>query len=363
MKYLAISFLAFALACQPSKRSDKTSRVVTIDSSFNELFSPQGNAFTGGDGVYSVQLPDQRNVWIFGDSFLGNVTEDRKRIKTSPLYVRNCFVVQDEENLKTLTQGKLSDFKSMMIPPEVVDGTSGKDEIGIWYWPGDAFVEEQSLFVFNSKFIKTADDMWGFEFAGTELIEFSLPDLEQTKITQFENLNGIHFGHAICNTADYTYVYGAKDKLPYVARAKSGAIYEDWNFWNGAEWEVSSKDAKPILKQTGSEQFSVFEWAGQFVMIMQGDSLSQKIYSYTAEKPEGPWLNRKIIYETPIVGNCESCWTYNALGHPQFIINDMLLVSYNTNSMELQDHYDNADIYKPRFIRVPMENILDSKSR
>ncbi len=359
MRYLVIVLLAFLIACQPVAKSEKVSREVTIDSSFNEIFSPHGNAFTGGDGVYSVQLPDKRNVWIFGDSFLGNVTEDRKRIKTSPLYVRNCFVIQDGDETQTLTQGDLSEFKSMMIPPEVADGSSGKDERGMWYWPGDAFVEGSSLFVFNSKFIKTAEDMWGFEFAGTELIEFSLPDIEQKKVKRFENLNGVHFGHAVCKTDDFTYIYGDRDKMPYVARAISGNIYQEWEFWIGDEWDSDALIAKPILNETGSEQFSVFEWEGQYVMIMQGDSLSQKIYSYTSIKPEGPWGNRRIIYETPIVENCESCWTYNALGHPQFMKDGMLLVSYNTNSMELQDHYDNADIYKPRFIRVPMEKILD----
>lgn len=363
MKYSPLLLIVSLIACQsaekPASLKSDVVRKVVIDSVFNELFSPNGDSFTGGDGVYSIQLPDERNVWIFGDSFLGNVTEDRKRLKTSPLYVRNCFVVQDGDQLTTRTQGKLEEFKSMMIPPEVADGSSGKDEIGIWYWPGDAFIEKEKLFVFNSKFIKTSEDMWGFQFSGTELVELSLPDLTQTSITRFDNLNEIHFGHAVCATDSYTYMYGAKEKLPYVARAKKGAIYEKWEFFDGISWNNDAQEAIPILEKTGSEQFSVFEWKDQFVMIMQGDSLSQKIYSYTANAPEGPWGNKQIIYETPIVANCKSCWTYNALGHPQFMEDDMLLVSYNTNSMELKDHYDNADIYKPRFVRVPMERILE----
>ncbi|MEQ9405934.1 MAG: DUF5005 domain-containing protein [Cyclobacteriaceae bacterium] len=363
MKYLIMLLVLFVNGCRQAEKSSltkaKVEREVAIDSTFNQLFTPGGDAFTGGDGVYSVQLPDQRNVWIFGDSFLGNVTEDRKRIKTSPLYVRNCFVVQDGEQLITRTQGKLEEFKSMMIPPEVADGSSGKNEIEMWYWPGDAFVEGETLFVFNSKFIKTAEDMWGFEFVSTELAAFELPSLDLIEINRFENLNNIHFGHAICVADSYTYIYGAKDKLPYVARAGQEDIYGAWEFWDGTEWTEDVKNVKAVLGETGSEQFSVFEWEGQFVMIMQGDSLSQKIYSYTAQKPEGPWGNRRVIYETPIVDNCKSCWTYNALGHPQFMKDDMLLISYNTNSMELQDHYENADIYKPRFVRIPMEKILN----
>ena len=112
-----------------------------------------------------------------------------------------------------------------------------------------------------------------------------------------------------------------------------------------------------MLDEKGSEQFSVFQYKGKYILIMQDSDLGRKIYSYTSTTPFGPWENRKMIYETPIPENCEQCWTYNALAHPQFTEDDLLLVSYNTNSMRMQDHYDNALIYRPRFIRVPLELI------
>lgn len=335
---------------------------VTEDSIFNAFFFPGGNGFTGGDGTYSVLLPDGRSVWIFGDSFIGNVTQDLKRIKTEPQYIRNCFVLLEKDSLITLQQGKPDEFKSMMIPPEVNDRKKGYREQDIWYWPGDGLVENGKLYVFTSKFFQEDHtDMWAFKFQGTELLEFSLPDFKVQNIMRFANTDSVHYGHAVLETKNYTYIYGLKNQFPYVARAGSGKVGQariPWQFYTGSGWTDRANEAAPILKFSGSEQFSVFEWKGTYVMIMQGGNLSGNIYSFTSQNPFGPWENQQLLYETPVPDNCQACWTYNALAHPQFTRDDQLLVSYNTNSMNMQDHYDNATLYRPRFIRIPMAKIL-----
>jgi len=45
-------------------------------------------------------------------------------------------------------------------------------------------------------------------------------------------------------------------------------------------------------------------------------------------------------------------FTYNAWAHPQFDRNDELLISYNTNG-DFWSIFDNVELYRPRFIRVP----------
>ncbi|TRX59604.1 DUF5005 domain-containing protein [Fulvivirga sp. M361] len=330
-----------------------------VDSAFTNMYMPRGDQFTGGDGVYSAKLPDGRTVWIFGDTFLGNVTPDNRRIKTDPLYIRNSFVIPEEGQLTTFHQGEPHEYKSMMIPPEVADGSSGFSELDLWYWPGDAFIEEGNLNVFVSKFYQKEKDMWGFRFVETELFEFSLPDFQQLRVNDFGDLDSIHFGHAVCPTETFTYIYGLKNQFPYVARAPKGKVRGKWEFYNGSSWVSDAKKAVPMVKFSGSEQFSVFQWDETFIMIMQEGGLGRKIYSFIAKTPYGPWTNQQMIYKTPLLDNCKDCWTYNALAHPQFTEEDMLLISYNTNSMVLQDHYDNALIYRPRFIRVPIENIIE----
>jgi hypothetical protein len=355
---VAIFFIA---ACTTKKEVSPaySNRQITPDSIFTAKFFPKGDGFTGSDGTYSVQLPDGRTLWIFGDTFIGNVTPDNRRIKTNPSYIRNSFVLFEGNELRTLHQGEPHEFKSMMIPPEVSDGTSGFTELQLWYWPGDAFIENGKLNVFASKFFqKDHTDMWAFEFRGTELVEFSLPDVKLSGVHRFNDLDSIHYGHAVYEAPDYTYIYGLKNELAYVARAMKGNVRGSWQFYNGKEWVDDVRDAAPMLDAKGSEQFSVIDHKGTYILIMQDTDLGRKIYSYTSSTPYGPWENRKMIYETPIPENCQQCWTYNALAHPQFTENDLLLVSYNTNSMRMEDHYDNALIYRPRFIRVPFERII-----
>jgi hypothetical protein len=333
-------------------------RQVLIDTAWTEKFMPDTVGFSGADGVYSQLLPDGRTVWIFGDTFIGNLSEGNTRIKTNPLYIRNSFVVFEEDQRQTLQQGKPEEFKSMMIPPEVADGSAGKTELELWYWPGDAFIENGNLNVFLSKFSQIGEGMWDFQFEGTEMFTFSLPDFEIQEVEQFDELNEIHFGHAVCETDSFTYIYGLKEKFPYVARAPHGQVTGEWEFYTGELWCKESMEAKPVLEFSGSEQFSVFTHNDKFIMIMQEGELSNRIFSFTADNPEGPWENKQLIYEIPLPAENKNLFTYNALGHPQFIKDNMLLVSYNTNSFELDDHFKDALIYRPRFIRVPMELIL-----
>lgn len=333
-------------------------REVRADISFTQRFELGGEGLTGADGTYSVLLPDGRTVWIFGDSFLGAVTPELTRIKTDPMYIRNCFVLDDGKSLKTIHQGEPEEFKSMLIPPRVTESKFKITERQYWYWPGDGWVEDGKLKVFASEFYQNGDGMWDFEFKNTALFTYSLPNLKEISIDtiSYSNALGIHYGHSVCKTDEYVYVYGLLNRSPHVARIDNKG---SWQFYTGNNWSDSAADSKPMIEMDGSEQFSVFSHNGQYVMIMQAGSLSDEIYSYIASTPFGTWENKTLLYKTPKAYENDQLFTYNALAHPQFTENDELLISYNTNSFELGDHFVNAGIYRPRFIRVPFELILE----
>jgi hypothetical protein len=365
MKYsniVLISVLFLAASCDTGEKiEDEKSDPLTAvpDSVFTALFLPDTVGFAGADGVYSQLLPDGRTLWIFGDTFIGNLAPGNKRFKTDPLYIRNSFVLFDEGKRITMQQGDPEEFKSMMIPPEVADGSSGKSELELWYWPGDAFMEGGNLKVFVSKFSKSGEGMWDFKFEGTELVTFSYPDFKFSGVDTFSGLNEIHYGHAVCETDSFTYIYGLKDGNAYAARAETGNVADgNWEFFTGNGWSGSSADTKPMLDFSGSEQFSVFPYEDKFIMIMQEGSLSNRIFAFTADSPTGPWSEGKLVYEIPVPEENKNIFTYNALAHPQFTKEGMLLISYNTNSFELEDHFNDALIYRPRFIRVPIDLIL-----
>lgn len=361
MRFWVWIILLAAIACKEKKANDVgTQSEVYLDKEYNQKFEMYDPGFTGGDATYSVDLPDGRTVWIFGDTFIGPVTPELSREKTDPMYIRNCFVVQDGDQMITRHLGKPEEFKSMIIPQEVTE-LDTLNERDVWYWPGDAFVSNDTLKLFLSKFHQADTGMWGFKFIETELVEFLLPEIKQVKISKIGYTKDpeIHYGHAVCETDDFLYIYGRGNGQLYAARAAWDDVVSSWEFFNGVGWSSNPADAKPMADMEGSEQFSVFELNDQYVLLTQLGSLSKEVISLVSQTPYGPWQNKKSLFHTPIPFDNKELFTYNAMAHPQFTENDELLVSYNTNSFQLADHFVNAAIYRPRFVRVPITMVLE----
>lgn len=334
--------------------------VVYRDPFFEQRFQRHDEGFTGGDATYSVPLPDGRTAWIFGDTFIGDVKADNKtRVKQDPIYVRNSIVVGDGNHVETLYSRHQGKNASLVIHPDAYRSDGSLVEDSVWFWPGDGYVEEGKLNLFLSEFIRSDTGMWGFSWEGTWLATFLLPEMEQESLVRLPELTrtGVHLGHAVYPGPDYTYVYGAGDKKPHAARYPSGDMEAGWEFYDGTRWREDPLAIAPMSDLHGSEQFTVFKLGQTYILVTQMSAIGDAICSFTSETPYGPWGNRQNLYETPLPDSTKNLFTYNAVAHPQFIRDEMLLISYNMNSFRLQDHFENAGIYRPRFIRVPLEMI------
>ncbi len=374
MKYIANQCLVILLliatallfaACNSIQKSDEENQTgndsVYVDTAFMEFFARDCCGVTGSDGFYSVLLPDERTVWIFGDSFLGIVNPDGTREKRSPVFIRNAFAVQDGDSLRSLYQVIDGWESSLVIPPDAVKGTEFSED-SLWYWPGDGFVENGKLKVFMTAFYQADTGNWGFAWTGANLATFSLPGLELEKIDHFDYPGEVevHWGHAVCDEApDYTYIYGAGDKFPYVARAPKGEILKPWEFYTGSEWVNDSRLAKPMTDWKGSEQFSVIKLKDKYVLLTQcGEFLASSLCSATSDLPYTGWENKKELWEIQPLKRVKDLFAYNPVAHPQFMEGDDLLVSYCVNSFNLDDLFEDAGKYRPVFIRVPVHLIL-----
>lgn len=358
MFLLVVATGVFASSCSKDQKQK-----VQPDLFFTHLFERTDGGFTGGDGTYSVLLPDGRTVWIFGDTFLGTVQTDGTRKKMEPMYIRNCFVIQDDTALTTLYTGTPTDYHSLMIPPEVTNSSGTITEDSVWYWPGDAFVENGMLKVFVSKFIQAGEGMWGFKWVGTAIVRFSLPELTQIDIIDIPIDKGadIHFGHAVFEEGDYTYIYGLKeDGFAYGARASKGNVEGEWEYSSDGKWTNNITGISPVLDIKASEQFSIIKLNENYYLITQLSGLSNEIWAFKSSTLSN-WSksNGKNIYTIELPFENPDLFTYNSVVHPQYIDQkSAILISYNTNSHKLQDHFSNALIYRPRFIRVPL-NFID----
>ncbi len=324
-----------------------------IDQQFDELFTSFGPGWTGGDSTYSIDLPDGRTLWLFSDTLLGHVNPSRTRPRNAP-FINNSLVVQDGGNLETFT-GMIGTLPVAYFRP--VDDSS-------WYWVYDALLEETTdgtvLRVFLIRFERTeVGGTFSFRWLDNALATVSLPELELVSIQPAPSGHGVSWGAAVMESADWTYIYGTEDlgddKYMRLARAPTNQVtdYGSWQFADGAGgWSAVEADSARLLHGVANE-YSVTRIGEAYLLITMdtAESFSPSILAFSSCDPQGPWENRALLYETPETVEGLS-FTYNAHAHPQFTKDSELLISYNVNARDVAWIYADADLYRPRFIRV-----------
>jgi hypothetical protein len=309
----------------------------TSDGALDARWTTWGPGWSGGDGTYSVPLPDGRVAWIFQDSFVGAVRADRSRDFAG--FVRNAVVLQDGGGeLTTLGTGKT-----------FVE--TGED--GSWYWPADGTVDGGRLRVLLWKFVRKdgGGGVWDFRYTGAALATFDATSTRVESITPVPVSGTITWGSAVLEDGGTTYVYGIEDhgieKNMYVARTTNG-LSGAWQYWTGADWS-SVPSAARYVHQGVSNQFSVLRRGDHFLLVSQANTFGRELWAAAGSSPTGPWSAPRTFYTTPEWGPRD--FTYNAVAHPE--LGGDLVVSYNVNSHDPNDALADADHYRPRFVRVP----------
>ena len=327
---------------------------VNPDPAFNTLLRKFNGGWIAGDATFSIALPDQKTLWLFGDSFIGTVNPDSSIVAGSH-FIRNCAVLQDGDSMRSLHGGTFAN---------PIDFFPSENPDSLWYWPEHGLVENDTLKIFFSEFIKTSGTSgWNFKYTGAVISFFSLPDISLLSIRHlpYYEVNNVCYGNAVMVDNGYTYIYGRQETdtvyhiaYPHVARVPAGNILAPWQFFNGSSWVDDPAASYRIGNVAVSQQYGFFKQDNKYVLISQEIWLSAKIYSYTCVTPSGPLNNKVLLYQTPLL--YPGTFTYNAFPHTQFTENAELLVSYNTNG-DFWSIFNNVEIYRPLFIRVPLSLI------
>jgi hypothetical protein len=324
---------------------------VEPDRGFNTLFTRYDGGWTGGDGTYSVPLPDGRTVWMFGDTFLGRVNPDRSRPESTPL-INNCFVVQKGDDLETRHGGTPENPRALIVAEAARE----------FYWPADGTVASGQLEIFLNRFQRTGTGPWDWQWIGTGIATFSLPGLKRAGWQRLDSNNGVMYGAALHENGSTVFIYGIEDlrqnKYVHVARATTGHLTGRWEYFTGSEWSLDPAKSARILKGAAN-QFSVIKCGHRFLLITSDnrEPFNPAIVAYVAPTPTGPWMPGVQIHNPPEARG--GVVAYNALAHPQFTRDDRLLLSYNLNHPDdFEALYRNADLYRPRFIRVDLKGVI-----
>ncbi|WP_128378934.1 hypothetical protein [Streptomyces cavernae] len=351
--------------------------------------------WTGGDGTHSVRLPDGRVLWLFSDTFLGQVHRPPNpmgesyawRDNSAPM-VRNSAVVMANGRLQ-------STFPALFAQPSPQQ----------WRWPVAARVEprspgarEQVLRVLLwTRTAGQAPWIYGVPTA-TEVATLSLPDLRLEGIVTVLDQRSVAdpakrvlFGTTAVDDGEWTYVFGGDDRQAtsapasnaYVARVPRGGLGrpEAWEFWNGSGWQARAR-MKPVLgaarenggggvpgggqvavqgnaQNTGvGSAFSVVRDGDTYVLFTMaaGTAGLTDVTSYWACSPSGPWHGPAKAFGAPLPA--AGVAAYNPQVHLAVGGGGRLVLSYDVNWLDatattaVERISRNVSLYRPRFVTL-----------
>ncbi|MDG4863031.1 DUF4185 domain-containing protein [Streptomyces sp. T-3] len=352
--------------------------------------------WTGGDGTHSVRLPDGRVLWLFSDTYLGQVHAPPNlsgqphawRDNAAP-FVRNSAVVMSAGGSLERT-----------LPAPLFANPSPQE----WRWPVAAKVEPRSPGS-DQKVVRvllwtraTAGGPWIYGVpTATEVATLSLPDLRVESIVKVSDQTQIAdpakrvlYGTTAVDGQDtdrglgteggdgYTYVFGGNDgkaaarpaSNAYLARVPDGSLADPggWEYWDGEQWTDDGRKAKPVLgngaaKGVGSA-FTVVRDDGTWVLFTMaaGTEGLTTVTSYWACSPTGPWHGPAKGFAPPMPQDGapkQDTAVYNPQAHPALESNGgRLLLSYDVNWLDATPQVAHAQVsrnvalYRPRFVRL-----------
>ena len=327
---------------------------------WTELFR-RTSGWTGADGIFSYHDQQSgKNLFVFSDTWIGEVdskTRERKKWKM----INNSMATMSGKQIE-FHWNKKGD--SSLFVPEQAKG---------WYWLQDGFIHKSHFYNFPMRIEKDPNGAEGFQFktAAVDILKVSLKDgLPQSESSQkidghlLTKINGheLFYGAGVYREGDFVYVYGRlhKDFVVYltVARVKVNGVEDRkaWRFWDGKNWNDDIQ--KSELLGEGGPELSVTKMKsgllkGKYLLCSM--PISRELFVRIGDSPYGPFGPKQVIYTTPDIKEIDGIYTYNAKAHPVLSKEGELLISYNVNATKLNLH-KNAEIYRPRFIRIKFED-------
>lgn len=325
------------------------------------------SGWIGADGNYSVPLGNGKTLWLFSDTFVGDVVDNHRVNSTM---INNSIGIQSLETL-----GKTEFFYKSNEDGSPQSFVIPNDKHG-YFWLFGAANTAKGLYMFLMH-IENTNSGGDFPFRG---IGVSLGHVEnvcdppnQWNITQRElpfcqhgEDGTISFGSAVMHEDPYVYIYGLNSTIKdedggrpprmILARVPADDMgeFDAWRFYSGGEWMLDYTQCEPLFSGAASEySVSYLPALGQYACIYTEGGMWGKIMMRLAPKPEGPWGEPVKLYDCPDRSWHERTFSYAAKAHPELATADNeLIITYATNSFDWDDLMNDARLYWPRVVRV-----------
>ncbi|MEO6149322.1 MAG: T9SS type A sorting domain-containing protein [Mucilaginibacter sp.] len=263
---------------------DDTHPNIDVKTQYKWQYNHPNPGWISGDNDTSVKLPDGRVAWIFSDSFMGDVDPHSNIITGNNRIINNLVVVEDTTGHFTYAiRGTPGNSQSLFEPIN-----------GHVLWNNGAVVEGNQLKV-------VLQEVSGLNTVGTHIGTLSLPELQVVGTKPaYRDIN------AILQDGGYNYIYygeapGTFERYTKVARVKIGSLDDltPWEYYtNNNTWSTTGENNAKRLISTAVASNVIKLGAGSYVMNAV-PNLSGEIAVWFAATPQGPWINRTTIYNTP----------------------------------------------------------------
>jgi len=356
--YLFALLLVAACASQPAIRVEPLP-------GYDALFDRQAG-WTGGDGVYSVPLADSTILWLFGDTWLGDI---RQNAHVNATIVNNTVAIQHGR----FPQGATVDFYSGRTP----DGKAAAfirppDDRG-WLWIYHGAIIQEHLYLFMVQIERTAQPpAAGFKIIATWLGQVSNYDdpprswkISQQRIPWGNFSSAVTlFGSWVLKQGQWIYIYGTTEdvvdgyhhKYMILARAPASGLarFNQWQFYAEGIWSADFKKAERLCAGVANEySVSYLPALDKYIAVYSDGGSVDNIAARFAANPWGPWGDPISLFRCPEASWSENIICYAAKGHPDISeASDELIVSYIANSIDFDTMVSDARLYRPRFIKV-----------
>lgn len=313
-------------------------------------YGSSGAGWTAADGGYSVALPGLGELWMYADTYIGDVGP-RGTLHAPPL-IHNSFVLASSSGIHTYFRG------TQAVPRSLVGGSHYTA-----YWPGPAIVTGSTLQVLFSEYHAT--EMSTITFLGSMVARFSLPSMSLLSLTPVPTPMQTMWSSWAFGAGGYTYIYGVQSgaylKLMHIARVRGNDLLSRWQYWTGSRWSYSPASSAPVMSGV-SDSLSVVRVDGVYVLVtMSTRSLpkthdpSGNIDAYFSCSPAGPFRHRMVVYrlKSQLKGGVLD---YNAIAHPELSHGRTLLVSYSVHGPTISMLGQPVSEYRPQYawIKLPL---------
>lgn len=337
---------------------------VEKDPAYTQMLAPRTNGWLGSDVAKSIPLPNNRTVWLFGDTFIGRV-ENGARVPGAR-FINNSVGLEDR----------------LVPPPSNIIYYWGTNQTsffphqagtpGSLYWPTSGLYYRGELFIFCYSVSS------GLNLANTTMIRVTnplTPPPSWTWTAMDFGLGGNNLGFHTSIYVEEPYIYfmgherkGGSDRA-VLARMLgdhlvNGGLAESLEYWGlvdgQPQWTTSRDNLVPLFSPGVTESDIQYLPHLDLFVTTTYNPFQPRISVVAARKLTGPWSELACLYDVPEYNEVSfGIISYAARFHPQLSTSpNVLYMSYATNAFGDIDPLftpEGLRIYAPQMLRIEIK--------